>query len=323
MNTFVQGLAAAATPSAPMRVLGLRRKCGCGVHGTNCARCRAASRASLSSALLQPAASSIEALPASLDAPARVRQEKHEDGSLPAYDFTRLPLNASREILDGNDDDEGLESVNAPPQLGRGTQPSPVARPTGTRVDTSTSFTQDALKAGFLTGMGIVARMQVLPDSTTWDGNEVVESVQQTSSTCPESLTRPGPCNGHCHFPIGGAMRGRGVRPAQPAMRNRYYDVHTSQSLDLSVLHDPTRNPKGVDACQSVCRKDYAFDGTVIGSHSIRRQFRKGTFGGHDVTIVEVSKSDLAPAASAGHAAPAAAGSGGPAAPPPSGGGGS
>ncbi|MBB6187827.1 hypothetical protein [Rhodanobacter sp. MP7CTX1] len=212
-----------------------------------------------------------------------------------AQDFARLPVNGAHDNLDGNDDDEGLESVNAPPQGGKAAgTPPPALRPTGTHVDATTDFTADALKAGFLSGMGIIARMQVLPNSTAWDGKEVVESLSQTSSSCPDTLTRPGPCNGHSHFPIGAQMRGRGVRPVQPALSSHFYDVHTSQSESVSFLHDATRNPKNLSSCQSVCRQDYAFDGVVIGSHSITRQFRKGTYGGHDVTIVDVTKADIA-----------------------------
>jgi len=214
-------------------------------------------------------------------------------------DFTQLPVSARREARNGNADADTLESVNDGPR-GGGTQPAPGAHPTGTRVDTVTSYTQAALQAGYLSGLGIIARMQVLPDSTSWDGNEVVEAVQQTSSTCPDTLTVPGPCNGHSHFPIGASMRGRGVRPEQPAMRNRFYDIHTSQSERVSFLHDATRNPRNLDSCESVCRQDYGYNGAIIGSHSIRRVFRKGTFNGHDVTIIDVTKTDLAPPAASG-----------------------
>jgi hypothetical protein len=230
-----------------------------------------------------------------------------------SHDFTRLPLWGAREVINGQGEDEGAESVDAPAQTGSAgkVQPAPPRpRPTGTKVDTTTSYTQAALQAGYLSGMGIVARMQVLPDSTTWDGGEVVESLQQVSSTCPDTLSRPGPCHGSSHFPIGAKLRGRGVRPELPAMRNRFYDIHTSQSQALSFLHDATRNPKGIDACETVCRQDYAYDGTVIGSHSIRRQFRKGKVNNQDVTIIDVTKTDLAPAAAGGQQQPGTPGGG-------------
>jgi len=269
----------------PAPAVALKRKCGCGAHGASCPKCREQIRAVVPMATPQRASITVE------------NEGNTRAMSAPvAQDFTRLPVNGVHDNFDGNGDDEGVESVNAPPQSGKGagTAPPPAPRPTGTHVDATTDYTADALKAGFLSGMGIIARMQVLPNSTAWDGKEVVESLSQTSSTCPDTLTRPGPCNGHSHFPIGAQMRGRGVRPAQPAMSSHFYDVHTSQSESVSFLHDATRNPKNLSACQSVCRQDYAFDGVVIGSHSITRQFRKGTFGGHDVTIVDVTKADIA-----------------------------
>lgn len=274
------------SPHVPVPTLGLKRPCSC---DGGCPRCRGTAQRSLT----------IDAQ-ARNDRPGRqFDPPRYGHRSSPAQDFTRLPLHLAREAVNGAAEDEGLESIDGPNTDG-GTQPTPVARPTGTKVDTTTSYTQEALKAGYLSGLGIIARMQVLPDATTWDGKEVVESLQQTSSTCPDTLTRPGPCNGHSHFPIGSSMRGRGVRPEQPAMRNRFYDIHTSQSQDVSFLHDATRNPKGIDACESVCRQDYAYDGVVIGSHGIRRQFRKGKVDGHDVTIIDVTKTDLAPATSGG-----------------------
>jgi hypothetical protein len=296
MSTFAQRLPSPSrAPPAPPTAVALKRKCSCGSHGVSCPKCREQTRAVVPMAAPQQASFRDES-----DGGARVI-------SAPvAQDFTRLPVNGVHDNLDGNDG-EGLESVNAPPQGGKdaGTAPPPAPRPTGTHVDATTDFTTDALKAGFLSGMGIIARMQVLPDSTAWDGKEVVESLSQTSSTCPDTLTKPGPCNGHSHFPIGAQMRGRGVRPVQPAMSSHFYDVHTSQSENVSFLHDATRNPKNLSACQSVCRQDYAFDGVVIGSHSITRQFRKGSFGGHDVTIVDVTKADIA-ATTTGSTTPAA-----------------
>ena len=286
MNARVSSRLPLPHVSAP--ALGLKRPCGRGMHDCECPRCRAKLQRSR-----------VDAAPVHRDGSSHERESLPYGSCAPlARDFTRMPLHRHGEVVDGAAEDEDLESIDAPGPTDAGTQPTPAPRPTGTKVDTTTSYTQAALQAGYLSGLGIVARMQVLPDSTTWDGKEVVESLQQTSSTCPDTLTRPGPCNGHSHFPIGSAMRGRGVRPEQPAMRNRFYDIHTSQSLDLSFLHDATRNPKGIDSCECVCRQDYAYDGVVIGSHSIRRQFRKGKAGGHDVTIIDVTKTDLAPATS-------------------------
>lgn len=221
-----------------------------------------------------------------------------------ARDFARVPLNGRSLSLNGSADDEGAESVNIPMpsggSLGAGGRAgaaqgasTAAVRPTGTQVDTVTDFTQAGLQAGYRSGYGIIARMRVLPDQVSWDGDHVVETVWQESSSCPATLTNPGPCSGSSTFPIGGASGRSAVIPPQPAMRNRFYDFHVSRSRDVSFLHDATRNPAGLNACQTVCRQDYAYNGIVIGSHAITRQFRKGTFGGRDVTIIDVTKNDL------------------------------
>lgn len=295
----------------PMRAVGVKRRCGCGAHGGGCAKCSEDQKASARNAAQPPRMRAIGHQGVSREPLPQVSGAVGTQARWATQDFTRLPLNAVHEVFNGNDD-EGQESVNAPPPLGSGAGGATTGMGSGSgvgqgggaqrtanmlpkdiQVDTTTSFTQDALKAGYLSGLGIIARMQVLPDSSTWDGSEVVETVQQTSSTCPATLTQPEPCSGHSHFPIGAPMRGRDVRPPQPAMRNRFYDIHTSQSRDVSFLHDATRNPKGLDACETVCQQEYAFNGVPISLHSIRRQFRKGVVGGRNVTVVDASKSDL------------------------------
>ena len=293
MSAFAQARRPASRiPPVPVAPLGLKRGCGCAAHGASCPARRDALSRPAQAALRQ---ARFVANDDDSTGGMRVRAPLDARGQGVAHDFTHLPVTGMRDTFDGHADDEGSEAVNARPGGGTssGTQLPPVARPSGTRVDTTTSFTQAALQAGYLSGMGIIARMQVLPDSTTWDGGEVVESVQQTSSSCPDSLTQPGPCNGHSHFPIGGAMRGRGVRPAQPAVRNRFYDIHTSESRSVSFLHDPARNPAGLNSCDTVCRQDYSYGGFVIGSHSISRHFRKGVHAGRDVTIIDVTKTDI------------------------------
>lgn len=212
------------------------------------------------------------------------------------HDFSRLPVGRSRHTSNGATDDEAQESVNLPiPSTGG----SPSAQqatwgcPRATRVDTVTDLTQAGLQAGYLSAYGIIARMQVLPDSTNWDGKQIIESVSQESSTCPASLTRPGPCNGNSTFTVGAASGASALAPQQPAMRNRFYDYHTTRSRSISFLHDPVRNPAGLNVCETVCRQDYLCDGLAIGSHEITRRFRKGVFNGRDVTIVDVTKIDL------------------------------
>jgi hypothetical protein len=162
--------------------------------------------------------------------------------------------------------------------------------PTATAVDTTTDLTPAGLSAGYLTAYGIMARMKVLPDSTNWNGVSVVEANTVGSSTCPATLTHPGPCTGNATFVVGSASGKSNVQAVQPAMQNRFYDFHTTHTRALSVLHDSTRNPAGLNSCKAVCNQTYSCGGAVIGTHTVTRTFTKGTSGGHDVTIVNVTK---------------------------------
>jgi hypothetical protein len=166
----------------------------------------------------------------------------------------------------------------------------PATCPTATAVDTITNLTPAGLSAGYLTAYGIMARMKVLPDSTNWDGVSVVEANTVASSTCPATLTHPGPCTGNATFVVGSASGKSNVQPVQPAMQNRFYDFHTTHTRALSVLHDSTRNPAGLNSCKTVCKQTYSCGGAVIGTHTVTRTFTKGTSGGNDVTIVNVTK---------------------------------
>lgn len=204
-----------------------------------------------------------------------------------------VPLSYSR---DGLEDEEGEESVNlqAPPVTQPSTQPQPAPScPASVRVDNVTNLTQAGLQAGFLSAYGIIARMRVLPDSRTWDGKHVTESLMQISNTCPSGLTRPGPCNGNSTFTVGAASGRSVLIPQQPAMRNRFYDFHASRSRNISFLHDPNRNPTGMNSCEAVCLQRYSCNGIVIGTHTVKRQYHKGTFNGRNVTIISVTKQDL------------------------------
>jgi hypothetical protein len=212
-----------------------------------------------------------------------------------AQDFSQVISATDTDSCDGPVEEEGEESVNLPlppvRQAPTPAQPVPLC-PVTTGVDDVTDLTPAGLQAGFLSAYGIIARMRVLPDRTTWDGRQITESLTQTSNTCPAELTRPGPCNGSSTFTVGAASGGSGVIPQQPAMRNRFYDFHTSRSRSISFLHDAGRNPAGINACEVVCRQEYSCNNMVIGAHMITRRFRKGSFNGRNVTIIDVSKVD-------------------------------
>lgn len=162
--------------------------------------------------------------------------------------------------------------------------------PTSTEVEARVDLTPGALSAGYLSAYGIMAKMRVRPDQRTWDGTKIAESLTEVPGTCPSTLTRPGPCEGGPPFTVGAPTKGSSVQPAQPGLINRFYDFHRSRSTTISFLHDKTRNPAGLNSCQTSCKQEYSCDGKVIGRHLITRTFRKGTHAGKDVTIVDVTK---------------------------------
>lgn len=161
-------------------------------------------------------------------------------------------------------------------------------RPT-TQVEGTIDMTAQGLASGYLSGYGSIALMRVVPDVRTWDGIPLIESLQQSRSTCPEGLTRPGPCTGGDTFIVGQQQRER-LHGVLPRMRNHFYDLHLTRSSTESFLHDPARNPRGMNACQVVCDQTYSWNGTVVGIHTITRNFRKGVQGGRNVTIIDVTK---------------------------------
>jgi hypothetical protein len=258
----------------------LHRRCACGNHTSGHGECAECIRKK-------------QAVPQAV-ATADETRSRTADGRR-GHDFSRVPTNRGVHSFNGAEDEAGQESVNldpSAPSSRAAARQQVVACPSSTRVDDVTDLTQAGVQAGYLSGYGIVARMRVLPDRTTWDGKQVTESLTQTSSTCPQGLTQPGPCSGSSTFTIGVESGGSGVIVKQPAMRNRFYDFHTSRSKSVSFLHDAGRNPAGLNACEVVCRQDYACDGVPIGTHTITRRFRKGTLNGKNVTLIDVTKDD-------------------------------
>jgi len=162
--------------------------------------------------------------------------------------------------------------------------------PTSTEVESMMDLTPSGLAQGYLSGYGIMATMRVRPDQRDWNGTKIAESLSEVPGTCPAGLTKPSPCEGGPPFTVGDPSKGSSVHPAEPGLRNRFYDFHRSRSKDISFLHDATRNPVGLNSCQTACKQVYSCEGQVIGQHVITRTFRKGTFGGKNVTIVDVTK---------------------------------
>ena len=160
--------------------------------------------------------------------------------------------------------------------------------PASTEVEATVDLTPGALAAGYLTGYGIMAKMRVRPDERTWDGTKIAESLTELPGTCPAGLTKS-PCEGGPPFTVGAPTKGFSLHPAEPGLINRFYDFHRTRS-EISLLHDRTRNPSGMNSCQASCKQEYSCGGKVIGQHVITRKFRKGAFAGKDVTIIDVTK---------------------------------
>ncbi|HKP74094.1 MAG TPA: hypothetical protein VJT67_01065 [Longimicrobiaceae bacterium] len=165
--------------------------------------------------------------------------------------------------------------------------------PASTEVATTIDMRSQALAAGFRTAYGIHAQMRVRPDARTWDGTQVTESVTAGANSCPDTLTRGDPCSGGSTFTIGAASGNSPVLAApRPGAINRFWDFHTThvRPRTVSVLHDATRNPAGLNTCSTACNQEYRCGGNVIGRHTITRSYSKGTYGGADVTLVDVTK---------------------------------
>ena len=150
-------------------------------------------------------------------------------------------------------------------------------------------MTPAALSAGFLTAYGVMAVMRVRPGERTWDGTKIQESLTTVSQTCPASFSPTPECSGNSTFTVGDPGRSSRIGN-QPGLVNRFYDFHASGPRGVSRLHDSTRNPQGLNSCETVCEQKYQCDGREIGRHTVTRTFTKGTFGGRDVTLVNVTK---------------------------------
>lgn len=159
--------------------------------------------------------------------------------------------------------------------------------PSKTVVEKTIDMTPDGIKKGYRTGYGVCAVMRVEPDSTDWDGTQIVESLKQTKNSCPKEFNIS-PCIANRPFTVGAEGKSN-VLGTLEAKHNRFYDFHTSRWNKGSLLHD--RNPDNVDSCQVECEQSYSCGGVVIGKHTVTRTFTKGKSGSRDVTLVAVTKS--------------------------------
>lgn len=161
--------------------------------------------------------------------------------------------------------------------------------PARTKVDRVVDLTPAGLRDGFPTAYGAMTVMRVEPGERTWDGIRVREELTTVSNTCPATFAPTPECSGRDSFPVGGPANSDRIGN-QPGLVNRFYDFHVTKSRALSRLHDPSRNPGGLDACRTVCEQKYFCEDREIGRHTVTRDFRKGVFDGQQVTLVTVGK---------------------------------
>jgi hypothetical protein len=136
-----------------------------------------------------------------------------------------------------------------------------------------------------LSGVGIIATMQVGPSATNWNNTQILESVTQVSNTCPTSF--PVQCSGSTTFIVGendddnNSVDGAST----PATQNQFYDNHTTTSASNLLVAG------GKDSCSSSCQQTYWCGGQQIGpTFTITRSYTKGTVGPTAVTNIGVSK---------------------------------
>ncbi|HTC75160.1 MAG TPA: hypothetical protein VK684_06265 [Edaphobacter sp.] len=163
--------------------------------------------------------------------------------------------------------------------------------PTSIVADPDTSLIPflQAYVPTYLTGMGLIASMQVGPTTGNFDGTVLDEIVTASSipNTCPTdlpSLTNSFVCSGGGHFNIGngGGYMASGVQV--PNIHNQFFDDHERFST-FSRLGGTEAS-----SCTVVCAQTYTCNGKPIANFNITTQFTQGTSGGYPVTSVYVTK---------------------------------
>lgn len=161
--------------------------------------------------------------------------------------------------------------------------------PSSVELESTINLNPEALANGYRTAYGILAKMRVLPDYRNWNGTQISEVVTPVPGTCPPNLTRE-PCASGPPFTVGAPTKSSPVHPVEPGIRNRFYDFHRTRWKSNSLLHDQTHNPQNLSTCESKCDQQYLCDGQVIGHFVMTNRYRKSTYQGKDVTIVDVTK---------------------------------
>jgi hypothetical protein len=148
-------------------------------------------------------------------------------------------------------------------------------------------------KNGWLTGWGIIARMEVSdPDGKTWDGTEVHENLKQTKNTCGArakdacSNKSGGGGSGGSTFKVGAAVKVLNLATV-PGVKNSLQDAHIIATKEASILHALNK-----PTCEVQCQQSYECGGKQIGPEFlITYTMKKDTVAGYyDVTRVTAKK---------------------------------
>jgi hypothetical protein len=137
----------------------------------------------------------------------------------------------------------------------------------------------------YLTGIGIIAEMQVGPSGTNANGVQITESVSQLSNTCPANFGAQ--CTGSDTFTVGTNDNGNDTvdGASTRAIQNVFYDNH--------VVYGPSNYlaAAGITSCASTCQQVYTCGGHQVGpTFTITRSYTKGTVGSTAVTNVTTTK---------------------------------
>jgi hypothetical protein len=141
--------------------------------------------------------------------------------------------------------------------------------------------TQMALPySNLLTGIGLVASMQVTGPAPNYGMAQIREDVGPSSNSCPPAW---GTCSGNATFTVGLGGYSFDQRYLPPLL-NVYYDQHITTDT-TSLLHN-----WGVDACTLTCAQVFSCRGAQIGAFTIQRDFVRDVLNGQGVTRVNVTK---------------------------------
>jgi hypothetical protein len=135
-----------------------------------------------------------------------------------------------------------------------------------------------------LSGVGIIAQMQVGPSSVDWEFTPITETVTAGANSCPASV---GPCAGNSTFSVGSDDDGSTMVDTipTPATTNVFYDNHTVTSPSNLLA------AAGKTSCSFTCNQTYSCGGKQLGSaYSITYSLTQGTVGSTAVTNVTATK---------------------------------